>query len=547
MGSKRGYLAIILHAHLPFIRHPEYDDFMEEQWLYQAITETYIPLINKFEDLYEDGVDYKLTMTLTPTLLSMLTDNLLQERYLRYLDKSIRLSKEEVKRTKENKDFNNLSKYYLNRFKKAKETFIAYDKDITNAFKKFSKLGFLKIITCGATHGYLPLMQEHPEAVKAQIEVAVGLHKRILGEDPKGIWLPECAYYKGLDKILKEYGIEFFALDSHGLLYGKPRPEYGVFAPISTESGVAVFGREQKSGRQVWSSKVGYPGDYVYREFYRDIGFDLPLDYIGPYIHPDGIRRDTGIKYYKITNDNGDLNKKSVYDHKEAKLKAEEHAQHFIDERIIQLKDLEGLIDRNPIFVAPYDAELFGHWWYEGPEFLDFLIRRLGEEEDLSLVSPLDYLEFYPTNQISQPSSSSWGAKGYNDIWLEESNDWIYPYLHKMAEKMIELATDISDPSDLNRRALNQAARELLLAQSSDWAFIMATGTTVEYARKRVKDHIQNFVHLCQGVEEDDLDKNFLRELEEKNNIFPYINYKVYSQKKSPVIVGKGEDISIKG
>ncbi|SJZ51921.1 glycoside hydrolase family 57 protein [Selenihalanaerobacter shriftii] len=532
MSEVKGYLSLVLHAHLPFVRHPDYEDFLEERWLYEAITETYIPLIEHFEQLHRDGINYKLTMSLSPSLISMLTDSLLQERYIKYINNLIELASKEITRTKDYEQINQTAKIYLNKFQCAKEIFVnKYNRNLVNAFKKFQDLGYLDIITCGATHGYLPLMKEYPEAVRAQIEFAIDNHKQHLGEAPAGIWLPECAYYPGLDKILELYEIRFFILDTHGILYATPRPKYGVFAPIYTPSGVAAFGRDRKSAKQVWSAQKGYPGDYNYREYYRDIGFDLPLDYIKSYISDEKIRTNTGIKYYKITGDNCELQDKEPYDYKIAREKAANHAEDFIFNRIKQIEDLSNLMDREPLILAPYDAELFGHWWYEGPDFLNFLIKKItNEQEVIELISPIEYLKMYPKNQVCQPPMCSWGANGYNDVWLDSSNDWIYRHLHQAVEKMVELATDYINPNKLTKRALNQAARELLLAQSSDWAFIMKTGTMVEYAIKRTKAHIHRFFNIYNQLKLKEIDEEWLSELEKKDNIFSNINYQVYSK-----------------
>ncbi|SDC34146.1 MULTISPECIES: glycoside hydrolase family 57 protein [unclassified Candidatus Frackibacter] len=531
MSKEKGYLSFVLHAHLPFVRHPDYEEFLEERWFYEAITETYIPLINYFERLYKENVDYRLTMSLSPPLISMLTDSLLQQRYIKHLNQLIELSYKELERTQEQPHLNQIAHMYLSKFQQAKETFNKkYNNNLITAFKKFQDLGYLELITCGATHGYLPLMQEYPEAVRAQIELAIKTHKKHLGSKPKGIWLPECGYYPGLDETLKEYDIRFFMLDTHGVLYANPQPKYGAFAPIYTPSGVAAFGRDNESAKQVWSTQEGYPGDYDYREYYRDIGFDLPLDYIKPYIHNNEIRINTGIKYHRITSDECDLENKDFYNPQLASSKAKRHAKDFISKRIGQIEYLDDLIDRKPILVAPYDAELFGHWWYEGPEFLYHAIKSASQEEVIDLISPIDYLEEYPENQVCQPPLCSWGANGYNDVWLDSSNDWIYRHLHQAAEKMTELATDYSAPDSLTKRALNQAARELLLAQSSDWAFIMKTGTMVEYAVKRTKAHINTFFNLYNQVKTDSIDEDWLAKLEAKNNIFPEIDYQVYSR-----------------
>ena len=274
-------------------------------------------------------------------------------------------------------------------------------------------------------------------------------------------------YNPGHDSILKEAGLSYFFTDSHGILHGKPRPKYGVFAPVYCKgSGVACFARDLESSKQVWSSIEGYPGDYNYREFYRDIGFDLEYDYIKPYIHPDGIRINTGIKYYRIT---GIGNHKEPYVPDWARQKAAEHAGNFMFNRQKQVEYLYDLLGKKPIIVSPYDAELFGHWWYEGPLWLEFLIRKIAfDQKELSLITPSEYLRENPRNQVVTPSMSSWGWKGYSEMWLQGPNDWIYRHLHNASKRMTELAKGNPDAGGLNRRALNQALRELLLAQSSD-------------------------------------------------------------------------------
>lgn len=524
----KGYLAVVLHAHLPYVRHPEHIYFLEEDWLYEAIEETYIPLIEVFERLLNDGIDFKMTMSLTPPLISMLQDELLQDRFVRHLAKLIELAEKEVHRTKNDPDFNNTAKMYHNKFKRAWKVYIdIYKKDITKAFKKFQDSGNLEIITCAATHGYMPLMELYPEAVYAQVKVAKDHYRKVFGVNPKGIWLPECGYQPGHDEILAKNGINYFYVDTHGILHGTPRPKYGIYAPVYCRSGVAAFGRDIESSKSVWSAEEGYPGDYNYREFYRDVGYDLEFDYIKDYIHPDGIRINTGIKYYKIT---GRTNHKQPYSFEGAMEKVREHAGNFMFNREKQIEYLyEFMGNKKPIVVSPYDAELFGHWWYEGPLWLECLMRKMYYDQKIvKMATATEYLRENSVNQVVTPSLSSWGNKGYSEVWLEGSNDWIYRHLHKAAERMIKLAKNHYDEKGIKERALNQAARELLLAQSSDWAFIMKTNTVVEYAVKRTKDHISNFSKLYYSIKNDSIDENSLKDLEEKNNIFADIDYRIY-------------------
>lgn len=516
-----------MHGHLPYVRHPDHDDFLEEDWLYEAITETYVPLISVFEKLLEDGVDFRITMTLSPTLISMLSDPLLEGRYLKHINRLIELSHKEIERTSWQRDFQHLAIMYLNNFCKARDTFLKYNSNLVFAFKKFQDLGKLEIITCGATHGYFPLMDVCRDSVRAQVKVAVSHYESMFGRKPRGIWLPECGYYPGHDEILKESGIRYFLSDAHGVLHGSPRPKYGVFAPVYCRgTGVACFARDLESSKQVWSSIEGYPGDYNYREFYRDIGFDLEYDYIKPYIHPDGFRINTGIKYYRIT---GSGNHKEPYMPSWARDRAADHAGNFMFNRQKQVEYLYGLMQKKPIIISPYDAELFGHWWYEGPQWLDFLIRKTAfDQKDLRMITPSEYLQENPRNQVVCPSMSSWGYKGYSEMWLQGSNDWVYRHLHAASIRMTELVKSFPHSDGLQKRALKQALRELLLAQSSDWAFILGTGTHVDYAIKRSKDHLLRFNRLYEDVKSNSFDEDWLAGIESIDNIFPDIDYRVH-------------------
>lgn len=525
----KGFLCLMLHAHLPFVRHPEYEDFLEEDWFYEAITETYIPILQVLNGCARDGVDFRLTMSMTPPLISMLTDPLLQDRYVRHIEKLIELAEKEVERTQFQPDFNALAKMYLRKFSSCRRTFAdEYNRDITKGFKALQDAGKLEIVTCGATHGFMPLMEMIPNAVRAQIAVARQTHEQVFGKPPRGIWNGECGYFPGLDEQLAKHGIRYFFVDTHGILHANKRPKYGVYAPLYCPSGVAAFGRDVDSSKSVWSAEEGYPGDVNYREFYRDIGFDLDYDYIRPYIHESGLRINTGIKYYKIT---GKSANKEPYNEQRAMDICAQHAGNFMFNREKQVEYLSSLMDRQPIIVSPYDAELYGHWWYEGPEFLNFLFRKIHHDQGtLDLCTPSEYLELYPMNQVAYPSFSSWGHKGYSEVWLEGSNDWIYRHLHKIAERMVELANTYRNTGDhIMTRALNQCAREVLLAQSSDWAFIMKTNTMVEYAVKRTKDHVLRFTDLYFAIKSSSVDEAYLREIEHKDNIFPNIDFRVYA------------------
>ncbi len=503
---------------------------MEEDWLFEAATETYLPLLGVFEGLERDGVPFRLAMSLTPPLAEMLSDPLLQKRYVRYLEQRMELAESEMKRLRGSREFYPLAEMHYELFADSLRRFQDdYGSDLVQAFRHFQEIGSLEIIACGATHGLLPLMRFSESGrvlQRAQIQVAVDQYWEKFGRAPQGIWLPECAYAPGIEELLAECGLRYFYLEAHGILNAQPTPLYGLYAPLTTRSGVAAFGRDLETTHQVWSREVGYPGHPDYREFYRDIGFDLPHEKIQRYLHDPNIRHMMGIKYYRIT---GDTDEKATYHPGWARERAAEHAEDFLRKRQAQIARAAPHMDRPPLIVSNYDAELFGHWWFEGPLFLDYLFRKIHFDQDaLRLVSPSDYLDMYPVNQVAEPALSSWGKNGTFEVWLNETNDWIYPHMNKAGERMMELAARFVEPTALERRALNQAARELLLAQSSDWAFIIATGTTVEYAVQRVHTHLARFTKLYEDLKNGEMDKAWLREIEKRDNLFPNLSYEVY-------------------
>ena len=527
-GVEKGYFSLVLHAHLPFVRHPEYEEFLEERWFFEALSETYIPILEMFEGLVRDGVDFAITMNISPSLCNMLADEVLRERYVRYLNKMVELCEKEIDRNRFNPDFYKVALMYYHRFTRMRDKFLnAYGRDVIREFKKYQDLGPLEIITCGATHGFLPLLGVNSkEAVRAQVKVGVDSYRKFFGCDPRGIWLPECAYFEDLDKVLKDEGIKYFLLETHGILFARPRPKFGVYSGYYTKNKVAVFGRDNESSKSVWSSVEGYPGDYYYREYYRDVGYDLDYDYIRPYISNCGTRIFTGIKYYRIT---GQTTHKEPYSPEAATEKAAEHAGNFLFNREKQVEYLSSMLGRKPIILSPYDAELYGHWWFEGVQWIDFLTRKMCfDQSTVKMTTPSRYLKLYPRNQVINPSPSSWGWKGYYEVWLNGTNDWIYPHIHRAQEKMVEAVKKYGGQSTVKDRILNQMSRELLLAQSSDWAFMMKTGAFSEYAAKRTVVHLER-LHLLRSY----LDRGFynfevIEDIERKDNIFPEVNYSVY-------------------
>jgi len=526
----KGYICIVLHAHLPYVRHPEHDFALEENWLFEAITETYIPLLDIFQKLVDDRVDFRLTLSLSPPLVEMFNDLLLRERYKKHIERLIELSEKELYRTRGDIHFEPVVRMYRERFKKIKYLYEnVFKKDLLTAFNALRDTGNVEFLASAATHAFLPALSVYPEAVKAQIRIGAEQYKNYFNTEPAGIWLPECGYIAGFDDYLKAEDIRFFFLESHGILNANPLPACDVYAPVICPSGVFAFGRDADSSRQVWSSVIGYPGDFDYRDFYRDIGFDLDLKHIRSFLDPYGIKTFTGLKYYRIT---GKTDKKRPYIRQKAMKKVKEHSNNFIHNRELQIERLSGKLKFSPVVTATYDAELFGHWWFEGPEWLDALLRKIVKNKKIRIVTPSEYLSMEGdrdnTFQMCQPSMSTWGEQGYCGVWLNRANDYIYPHLIKAIERMIYLCRRYPSAKGLTRKALNQALRELLLSQQSDWAFMMKTGNTAEYAKRRFEEHIKNFGLLYNSLISGKIHAAWLAAIEDRNRIFPKIDYRIY-------------------
>jgi 1,4-alpha-glucan branching enzyme len=516
-----GSLSLILHAHLPFVRHPEREWSHEESWLFEAITESYIPLLLALQQLHSDGVRFRITLSVSPTLAAMLSDALLRERYVRHLEALIALADNECERNRGDKQLLSLSRFYRQFFGKTRRVFVDEWKcDLIAVIRGLRDAGALELIASAATHAILPILQHASTAARAQIAIGCEFFRDIFGGEPAGFWLPECAYTGQLDELLQEQNIRWFTLEAHGLEHARPCARRGTLAPCFTPAGPAAFARDTEVSRQVWNAEHGYPGDAAYRDFYRDIGFDLAEEELAPLSHARGSF--TGFKYHRVSGRNIP---NELYVPQAAEETARTHAGHFVDLCLERLKYID---DGEAILVAPFDAELFGHWWFEGPIFLEHVIRA-ASERGLRLITPADFLRENSTLQIVQPARSSWGENGFLDVWLDDKCGWIYPHLHAANERMTAQANfHAQDAAAEDERVLRQLARELLLAQASDWSFQIRNGTATEYATRRVQDHLGRFNRLAAALEQNNLDLDFLAECEDRDNLFPNLSWRYY-------------------
>jgi 1,4-alpha-glucan branching enzyme len=525
----KGYLLFVLHAHLPYVRHPEYDRFLEECWFFEAVTETYIPLVKFLDRMRDEGTPFKVTLSVSPPLATMMEDPLLRGRIVRHLDERLRLAERECERTKDWPEMNGLSWMYRRLFAEARQVFVERcGTRLVKAFREHAEAGRLELMTCVGTHGYLPLLVSEPGSIRAQVNVALREHERIFGSKPRGMWVPECAFFPGLDDLLAEAGIRYFFVDSHAIEHAEPRPLFGVTAPLYTPSGVAAFGRHPATSKLVWSSRVGYPADYNYREYYRDIGFDLDQSYLEEFQYAKGVKSPTGIKYHRIT---GPTQDKHLYNPDWGRETAEKHARDFVWRCQDEARRAAGRMPFPCTIVSPYDAELFGHWWFEGPQWIYYVFTELGKGGDLAAGTPSEYLAAHPIQQKAMPAPSSWGKNGYNEHWVNPKTEWMWRTLHETAARLrqtVQRHLHLGAGS-LQDRAMRQAGRELMLAQASDWPFIITNGTTEEYAKRRFHDHVNRCHDLLQRVEQGEIDTARLEALEYMDAIFPELDYRLFA------------------
>ncbi len=500
-----GHVALVLHAHLPWVHHPEHARPLEERWLHEALWESYLPLLAMLDRLAHDGVRIALTVSISPPLAAMLADDVLRARFSAHLERTERLAAALAGSAALEPGARALMPFYQRRLAEVRAVWDRIHGDVLAALRAHEQAGRIELMTSTATHAYLPGLLASPASIRAQLRLGLRAFAALSGLRPQGLWLPECAYDPRLGPELAAAGVGYTILDAHGIDLAHPRPPSGVLAPVLGPSGVAFFARDPEAARDVWSRQGGYPGDPAYREFYRDVGFDLPEGELLGELGPDGTRLMTGLKPYRIT---GPGPHKEPYDPETALTRAREHAHHFVAKREALARGRRrsrGRLFRRrsppPILVAPFDAELFGHWWFEGPDFLEHVLRALDASARDGYVSAITlggYLERFPDVAVAEPAASSWGEGGFGAVWAGPESARLWRHVHH-AERAVRSAVSARRHAEgLASRALDQAIRELLLLESSDWAFMIRRGEMTAYAEERVRTHAHRAARLAE-------------------------------------------------
>lgn len=561
-----GRFLLCLHTHMPYVlshgKSPHGTD-----WIFESAAECYLPILDALDRMRTAGVKPRWTINMTPILAEQLDDPSFQAGFIEYCEDKIAhaISDQERFRLEGEMWMQGLAAMWQRIYTKTLVAFKhQWHRSICGGFKSFEEDGLIELITCGATHGYFPLLGTD-ESIQAQVKTAVDSHIRRFGKSPRGIWLPECAYRpayewkapageneepwprKGVQEFLEESGIEYFFVDSHLIRGGEPLGTYWQKFPQLAElfqrskqlftqpvefrseyehyripGGQTIFARDPESTVKVWSGDVGYPGNEFYLEFHKQL-------YPGRH------------RYWRISRDKADLGAKQPYDPWQAYDHIGGHAADFVQIVKSTLARYKGQANRTGTLVAMYDTELFGHWWWEGPEFLYEIGMRMAADPEIDCVSGGDLVDEEPARHMIPLPEGSWGEGGYHSVWLNEDNHWTWEKLYPAEKEMRAMARELADGPA--REIVEQAARELLLAEASDWQFLISTWSARDYAEARFQDHIDRFhqlaamarrVHAGQSLT--NIEREFLRECQEKDAPFPHLDLKNWASLERPLV-----------
>ncbi len=557
---KIGAFTFVLHTHIPYCRNAGRWPHGEE-WLHEAVSETYIPLLSALYDLKLEGCPFRLTIGLTPVLLEQLADPLVVYNFVEFLEEKIKRARDDAERFSSASEghLSYLAKFYLDRYSEILANFNErFGRNLIRAFKQLQDEGYIEIAGSAATHAYLPLL-ERDSSIYSQLHVGKASYSYYFGRAPSSIWLPECgyrpAYYvercgqryvkPGLETFLSELDIRCFFAETHmvegGQPVGKAREEViGPYASIPRRyvvpianyvepvlrttylpywvqsADVAVIGRNNQSSMQVWSADWGYPGDFNYREFHKR----------------DSI---SGLHYWKITGAKMDLAYKEYYDYHQAQRRVNEHSTHFV--RLVEqlLLDFYETTGEFGIIAAAYDSELFGHWWFEGVDWLKQVLSKLSQSETVEMTTASEYLERHPPKDVLALPEGSWGLGGGHFTWRNVDTEWMWKLIHDAELKMEKLVSMYPQAEGGVKELLDQAARELLLLQASDWQFLVTTAQARLYAENRFLQHLGRFQQLADIAESGVVDGSAIslcRNFWETDKVFPYIDYRWFADRE---------------
>lgn len=540
-----------------------------EDWIHETILETYLPLLDTLYDLSEEGIPFRLTLGLSPVLAEQLADAAVLAHFEQVLDERIDAAQKDMayfEKEAYNEHLRFLAEWYRDAAVRLKTAFVTrFNRDLIGALRRLQDDGLIEIITTAASHAYLPLLSRDG-SLNAQVKTATASYKKLFGKAPTGFWLPGYGYRPeqitdtgrqraGLEQVLAANGFKSFLVDSHAFtgraprsiaagdvvgVYGAVKRRYvlpvsarfpearrdvSTFAPQmaalkegADDSGsvptanIAVIARNERVGQQVWGNELGYPMDFDYREANRRAGT-------------------SGLRYWRVTGQKVDPHNKDYYHPDWAAYKIEQHAEHFAHLVGDQLRSYNSSTGAYGLVTASFDADLFGHWWFEGIQWLGYVLRHLASSPDIDLTTVTPFVEAHPPTSAVMPRESSWGLGGLHFLWDNQDTHWMWSALHEAEDRMERLADHFGAPADATpsaaeRVVLAQAARELLLMQGSDWPFLVTSGDARMYAIRRFAEHANRFEQLAASLEAGTPDVDAAQRWWKQDGVFADVDYR---------------------
>lgn len=558
MAEALGSLCIVLHGHLPYVlHHGSYPH--GEAWLYEAAAETYLPILDMIGEAALLKARAGLTIGLTPVLLEQLVHERFKTGFVAYLQERMERAEADRKEFEKGKQphFAYLAQRWKEWYGQKLEHFERIRRDIAAEFAARFREGHIQVLTSNATHAYMPLLL-NDEMMTAQMTAGVRTSERVLGVKPRGMWLPECAYRPhwnpwlpavlydnprdrpGVEEFIERAGVTHFFVDTHLVTTAHPQGLWreGRFTPLNTPGihgergqgwgsvleGVGVvswprepktfaFARHPRVSEQVWSGRIGYPGAGEYLEFHRKHG-------------------ERGLRYHKVTSNTSPLSAKDPYYPDDIKAKCFQHAQHFVGVVKEVLAQYRRETGRPGTVVAPFDAELFGHWWFEGPQFLRDVVLTLNADADVKLRTAEEAMYHQPPEKVVRMPEGSWGENGNHSVWINDRNRWIWEMEYRAEGTMLRLLHGVAWQTNADLKGLMQRlGRQMLLMQSSDWPFVIHSQGAIDYGTQRFAGHATSFDRLARMVEHvaggnalTELQKVELADIDAHDNVFAEID-----------------------
>lgn len=519
-------LSLIVIAHQPYIRHITEEGVFpgpENDILFGAISQTYIPLVNMLHKFEDEGINSKFSIVLTPVLCAMLDDDLIQKQYVEWLDRCIELGHREIERLAGESELKKAAEIELKKTEQNKIDFVEkYNCKLIKQFAYFAKKGMIEILASTGTYAFLPHYADMPEILNAQVETGIISHKHFFGSAPEGLWLPYMGYTTGLERTLRSYGINYTIVDSQSFLFSENAPETGIFEPVRCWNSLVLFSRDSTTPEDI-GGEEGYASNKIYKNQNKDVGFELDAQALGEFIKADSARVNTLYRYWS-KEDGFD----KPYDEEKALEQARKDALDFISLKNKKLEEAETIIGGDVNLVCAINAELLGQSWAEGMEFFETVLRNNASS---AFTAPGDLIkdQFKLTKITPYPAAAS--GSGYGEDLLDSSNSWMLRYTRKMCERMVDLAGRFPDDTGLKARLLILGAKELMLAQSAELAKMLHEGNLPEYAKESFTSSVIDFTTVFDSLGSNVVSTEWLTKLEKEHNLFPWMNYRIFSKK----------------